>query len=414
MIHQTRNILFVLFLPIMIGHAQFSFAAENQLPFEKPAIYTLPEVLKLTETKNYSSRIEFEHVMQAKRTAKAAQLHLIPHLSFSSILSNTSPTFLSIIGAAGDLLPFLFPTRWIQTKNAKLRSKVESETLTLMQEDASSLVEILAYAYRRDSEVLFAYDTLINRAYGALEASDLIEKKKQFPEGSTDHLKATIQFMEADFAALEELRKEDLLALSQAVGFHNPEAISELQFTEESLPIERAVILNSKPVSDVAVEMALELKQIDELVQIGRNQRKATYFSWLDPAGDYMSNLGFGLMDTVAVASSQIAELELKREQMQIGLVQNVYVAVAQYNQAIDQYPAVLEMAKLSEIRLNRVIFQLTPNSNLNTLDIQAVFQDYISTEVRKANLLASFRTARARINRAVLADVYETNAFKN
>jgi hypothetical protein len=191
------------------------------------------------------------------------------------------------------------------------------------------------------------------------------------------------------------------------MGFSNPEAILELTLDPEVLPIDVARPLDTEPLSRAALAHSYEVAQMTDLIAVAAVQKREVYFNWLDPAGDYTAALGFGLADQIAVGRSRIRELQIRREQLQAAIAQKIAGAVAQYDGALLSFPVVKEGVALSDRRMTRVLSQITPGSPLNTLDIEAVFQDTISCWIRYETILAGFRVARSLIDRSLLQGVY-------
>lgn len=54
-----------------------------------------------------------------------------------------------------------------------------------------------------------------------------------------------------------------------------------------------------------------------------------------------------------------------------------------------------------------RVLQQVAPGSSLNTLDVESIFQDSITSSIRLETILASFRVARSLIDRSLLQGRY-------
>jgi hypothetical protein len=390
-------------------HASWSVQSTNgtTTPWETPAIYSLDGAMDRAFHENFDTRIQFEHVIQARLSARASYLNLLPHLSLSSVLSVFIPSVTGILGAIGDLAPFLLPTRWYQAREAALMSKSERQSLALMRMDAAAQVEGLAYALDRDRSILEQYSAFLSQAFQVRDSIQKLELANQLPEGSTDHLKAMINSMSLDMSALRLIVTQDRAVLAQAMGFFNPSAVADLTLGSEALPIDQAVPLDTQPTTRQAIARAYELVQMDYLIQISGLQKRELYFNWLDPAGDYRAALGFGLGSLVAVGRSRIHELQIKREQLAAAVAQKIAEAVGEYDQALESYRLAQEGVEIQKVRLARVISQVTPNSSLNTMDVAGIFQDSLGSAIRLRTVLTSFRVARSRIDRALLHGHY-------
>jgi hypothetical protein len=382
--------------------------------WEVPAKFVLSEAMSRAFNQSFQSRVEYEHQIQARHTAKAAYLNLLPHLSISSVLSLVTPSTTGILGVIGDLAPFLLPSRWFQARDARLMSQAERQVLALMRADSAAQVEGLAYALARDQQILERYNALMDLAVKTRDQLQTLETQGQMPEGSTDHLNATINLMALDMAGLTLIIHEDRIVLAQAMGFQNPEAVLELALDPESIPIGQARPIDTDPATTQAIQRSYELAQMNQLIVLAANQKRELDFNWLDPAGDYTAALGFGLGETIAVARSRIQELRVKREQIQSAVAEKVAEAVAEYDVDLTTYSLAQSGVALSARRMTRVLAQIGPGSNLNTLDVEAVFQDSLASAIRSEAMLAAFRVARSRIDRFLLQGWYAGSAASN
>jgi hypothetical protein len=392
-------------------HLQYA-PVQTPPQYETPKSFSLSEAMELSSKMSFDSRIEYEHVLQAKHGAKAAHLNLLPHLNISDVFNNLTPSFGSLAASVGDLAPFLLPTRWLQAKNAAINAQVESDINHLVRLTIQAQVEGLAYALKRDQEIVKHYQYLVGRTQDAHDQVWALEQKSTLPVGAANHLQAVIESMRLDMAALSDVLASDRAALSQSLGLLNPEAVADMTFDSEALPIEQAKPLNEEEEAKLAIERSLELDELDHLIQIAKNQKTGISFNWLDPAGDYTQNLGFNLGEDIQIASSQIHELEVRKEQLQSGISQNLFSYVHSFNTPAQTWGDIASNVALQETRLNQIMTTITPNSGLSTLDIEGILQDYLAAFVRQEQTLAEFRVARAQIDRALFQGAYAALPF--
>jgi hypothetical protein len=393
----------------LFGQASFGIAPPV---FETPRALTLSDAMKIALQRNFSSRIEYEHAIQARLSAKSAYLQLLPHLSVGSALS-VAGGGVGVFSALGDLVPFLFPSRWFQAKEASEQSQVEQDTLALMRADLMPQVEGLAYTQLQDAASLVLYQQLIvdvNTVYK--QVSDL-EAKGQMPAGSADHLLSSLQSLQMDEQGLEILVRKDRTSIAQALGFMNPDAVLEVDLPSELTPVEAAQSLVFGALTDAVVERSLELKQISDLTKLAKLQKKEIPFDWLDPSYDSSRDLGFALGTEVEISQSKINQLGLVSEQMQQALAATLDGAVEDYNLALVQFPEAATHFALQKKRWNTVISQVYPGTALNTLDIQSVLGDYLAAGINIESIRASFRVARARIDRLLLQNYYSVPSIQ-
>jgi|GEM_PF-5285905 len=373
--------------------------------FETPKAYHLEELLSLARKMNFDSRIQYEKLVQARRNATASALNLLPHVNLSDYVANLVPTWQTMLGTVGDLLPFLLPNRWLQADEAQQQSLVMQDALLLMRADLANAIDGLATTLVGDSAALDFYSKLLARTQVMLLKIGQLESKKQIPDGSADHIRSQVDQMLLDIQALSNLVHQDRRNLAAAVGFQNPEAISELLSDPETDPLSQAKPLDASALITIVLERSLELRQLDHLLVVARDQKSETYFSWLDPANSPQTNLGFSIGENLAVAQSNIDQLLTRREQLQASLVQTLFATVDQWNQTVQAFPVLQDSLAVQERRISVEDSYLTPNSGLNTLDIEAVVVDNIVAGLRNTTTETQYRLARGKLKRLQLVD---------
>ena len=375
---------------------------------ETPQAYTVATAIDRAMKMNFDSRIEFEHVIQAKQNAKAAYLNLLPHLSINSILALVVPSPASILSVAGDLVPFLLPSRWFQAKQAKDNSWAEQQALVLMRMDTATLVEGLFYANERDRAVQGIYKGLLDTAGVVREEVRMREKMGQYPKGSTDNLDSIINSMNQDYDLYNQVLAEDLASISQSLGYYTPTAVSAAALGAEPDNIDQAKAMDLKTITDTAVQRSFELKQIDDLMAASKNSKNQLYFNWLDPVGDPTANLGFNLKANFAVANSKITEVQLRRSQIQNILENKAFAAVTEYNQSLKTYAEAKDGVAINQRRMNQILNFVKVGNDVDLFHILDIVQDSLAAGMRQANALTTYRISRGKIDRLLLQGYYE------
>jgi len=126
----------------------------STITLEAPQKFTLDEAVIRTMNMAFGTQEEFLHQLQAHLGAKQAYLALVPHLTYSTVFGLATSGPLAVVGAlgmAGDLTPFIFPSRWLQAKQSAKLAKVEDDTYALMRGAVGLQVEIMAYGIDHDS-----------------------------------------------------------------------------------------------------------------------------------------------------------------------------------------------------------------------------------------------------------------------
>jgi hypothetical protein len=384
------------------------FAVEKPMPVETPQAFDLRSALARALQMNFDNRIEFEHVVQAKQTARAAYANLMPHLSINSVAALIGPTPSSILSVAGDLVPFLLPSRWLQAKRAKILAQAEAQALTLMRMDTATNVEGLFYSTEHDRIIQAAYKDLLAKAEVAYKEVEIYEQVGKYRAGSKDEVKSVILKMSEDSDTFDVQLTEDVSSISQALGFFTPDAVSSATLGTEPDNIEKATPADVKQVTKDAVDRSLELKQIDDLAAAAMKNKTSIFFNWLDPVGDSTAELGFNLKANFAVAESQIRELQLRRNDIQSNLEQKAKAASVEFNESLITYAKAKEGLAVDQRRLERFLnFISVGASDVDLFHTTDLVSDVLDSSVRLADATAAFRISRGKIDRLLLQGFY-------
>jgi hypothetical protein len=383
------------------------FAQVRPPPLEEPKVYDLQTALDHAWSFNFDNRIEFEHVMQAKYGALAAKRLLTPHISFTTIVNNIKPTILSVIGAAGDLLPFLFPTRWLQASHAAILSQAEQDGMTLMRLDTATQIEAQFYALENYRQLQAHYAYALKKAK---QLTDIISLRVRGgvakPITVQDFFTMTGEIQD-DAAWITDQFEAQKGAIAQVMGFYNMAAVKDAEIGTEALPITKATPLVMADITNIAEDRSIELKQLQFLIDAAGNSKKQVYWNWLDPTGDPTLGLGWALKSSVNVADSMVREAVLRKGEMQRQLAGQAGAAVNDYNTALNDYPLVAKLEEAQAQRIEQYETELKGNGKEDTDRAIGLLQDYINEDIKLQFDMMTFRTARARVDRLLLQGFY-------
>lgn len=383
------------------------FAPAVPPTLETPRSFLLSEAIQLALEKNFESRIQYEHLIQAKHAARAAFLSLLPSVGLSAILSLISPTVLGALGSIGNLAPFLLPTRWFQAKEASHAYHAEKLGRTLMQADLATEIEGLTYTLLRDQGLEAFYSKVVYQGDKIVEAIKVLEQSGGMPAGAVDPVQTSLYSAKMDLMALRAMVRQDLGAISQAMGFFSQTAVSNIVLDTESLPITEAKPLKPEEFREVVIARSFEIAQLDELIKVAEYQKQELYFSWLDPSAENSTDLGFGLREVIQIGKSRIQELKVRREQVQSAVLRRLGGTANEFNMSLNAYLIGEERRKLQDQRMERTLAQIYPGTPLSTNDIQSLLDDILSGGVRSEGILSGFRIARAKFDRLMLQGSY-------
>ncbi len=380
------------------------FPIFKPMRLEPAKSYGLDEAVANAFRMSFDDRIEFQRVMQAKHRTANSYLNLIPHLTINSILGLTQYTNVQgLLGIVGDLVPFLLPSRWFRAKADSLDAEAEQDGLILMRADAAEQILGLAYLFDRDKRIETDYEGAIQEAEQAHGQVQTDEFLGEFPPGTADNLKTTIDGMKLDLAVLELTINEEKTSLAQSMGLMNPDGVTDLSMPQDDSKIAQAQSIDGKSILALALDRSFELRQLDFLIQAAQEVKTADYFDWMDPTGDPSLGLGAGLGEAVAVQSSKINELEIDREQLQSQVYQEVTDVTAEHNEALKAYRLASDDLTTQERRFNRTQELLNFGKDVSVLDLVTVYQDRLKAKINVLNSIAAFEISRAKLDRLEL-----------
>ncbi len=387
-----RPLLFFLLAAVQTSNAQ---------------VFTLTQAIERARTQSFQSRIEYEHVLQAKKLAKASYLHLLPQITLNSIASNIAPSWPTLVGAIGDLAPFLLPSRWFMARSTSELSKAEQDSYLLMRLDMGVQIESLFYTFDRDQKTLGFTQSLLAQAQQIRNEVSIRENLGQLPTGSTGNLDSIVNQIQQSIDVLNQVLPEDLAAASAALGFLDPRAVSGTQIDHESQPIESAPLYVYDTVQSSALNHALELTQLDDLIEAARYQRKASYFSWLDPYGDPSLGLGAALPTELAIQRSKINELEICKEQLTSIISQKTYNSIIDYTSALQSFKDATTGLQIQQKLLESAQARLAAGVKVDLFGLVQILQNDLAAEINLESARANYRVARAQIDRLLLQGYY-------
>ncbi len=272
----------------LLGVNGSHFSNIQDVVLESPTKLTLREALERSYHANLRSQIGFQKVLQAKEIARAATLNLLPRINLNIFAAAQADLKTPTVAARAlpILLPFLVPSNWQQITESRILTRIEEDTFRILQADIGVTVEELCYNFERDLKIKRVYE--------------------QSPTSRNE------------LALVELLVKEDQYALSQALGFLNPEAVEEIQI-DDTLDLSQP--LDKKTIALRAVQVSLERQQLEFLIDLAKSKKSLLNFSWLDPN----TGFGFNFGSLKQISTYEIEDLYLKRSELINKIYYNTY-----------------------------------------------------------------------------------------
>ncbi len=387
--------------------------------FETPASYTVQALITHAMSESFTSRIEFERVTQAKLTAQVARENLLPHLSVgsasragsaaaSAISSSVVGLVSSVVDTIGDLVPFLLPDRWSEKNADQFAYDAEKESYIAMKVDAGSIAEGLVYALSRDMDSLASlkdHRAMIENLYNEIQDR---EKAGLVQIGTSADLGSIMNSLDQESLVLNEIVSEELTSLSEAAGFVNPGAVSSLSGSVDPTQIDSAHSMDPTTVSDLAIARSVELRQMDDLIQMAQFQKDSRKYQWMDPSGDSSGGLGFGLGDYIEIGQAKIDELMQKRQELQADLLDKVNNTSDEWNEALQSHQLAEQGITIQNIRINRLTFDMLNGlSTFDMGDLVDAIQGLLNDDLERIRAKYAYFIAYSKMNRILFAGPY-------
>jgi hypothetical protein len=383
----------------------------TNLELETPKTYTLQELVQITKKKSFTTRQALDQLKMARDNMRLHYLNLLPHLSINSALAlATFSGPLSILGAIGDLVPFLLPSRWFEAKETEHLYKAQAYGAKIASEDSVQVVEGLFLAFARDQQNFDQFVQHRNHFISTIKLVQELEEAGKLPIGRSRDIESPLNLFDQMLNTLGEIVETEQAELSFAVGFHNPEAIKGLEI---------GTLLDSVNPDDVKIEAdsnvkvlstSLELMQMDEVIKAAALEKKGKIFQWLDPYLDAQAGLGFGLPMNIALSKDNLKYLKGVKEQLSASLVQKIYYANKDYAGSTSNYHLAKAGVELQSQRIKTALEELMTKPNDTPV---GQLQDSLNQlALQQTNLTASLfanLAAKSRINRLLHLNLYHT-----
>lgn len=297
------------------------FVVEEPIQLEVPKVITFNEAIHRLMTYNFNNQISYNHILQARHRARQAYLNLIPHISAGSALSLVSFNIWGFLKNGTDLFSFLFPNRWLNAGANRLQYQAQQDALIISKLNSVSEFVELAHSYKLLDQMTNEYQSSIEDLKSLVLTIQAHEAFGQVTLGTSLSVKNQISMLLQEKLKIESTKEIFKQHLAQALGFMNPEAVLDISFTDE-VTIDQSDLAFSPQAVTIAQKRSYELRQIDFLIESLKKQKKALYFSWLDPNTN--DGLGVGMGQTVALSKDKINKLKIKRTQIQSSIFQAI------------------------------------------------------------------------------------------
>lgn len=424
---------------------EFIFALDRhvisaQPVMETPKSYSVSEILQMAKNRSFTSRIQFQKSVQSSLNSSTARANLLPKVSLGTVMGLVTFQWNALVNLIGDLVPFLIPSNWVNAQTAKWQSNADYNAWLLMKANSANIAEGLAYITLRDRAALKSLRTY----EGPLKEMRAIVHEKEvlglLARGSTNTLKAILSSLKETETQLIQTIAEENRSLSQAVGFINPDAISDITEDDDdaqtlshaaefsnpasnpdgileirksdedssmenpsTLTIARYWSQDPEKIRFLTLIRSLEIRQVDSLINVARSNLRGREFSWLNPSG----SLGFSLPSTIYAGRAAVTEVELERMQIQNGLLQKVANAADKVTSVFRNYSIAKENAATLKDRFDQLHQGMMSGLAVSLSDIQLAIQDQMKGDLDLINAKYTYFIAAGNLNRILMVGPY-------
>jgi hypothetical protein len=378
---------------------------------ETPQGYTLQELTDRAQKRNFDNVVEFQRVVLAKDNALNADLNLAPHGNAADALNILSGNMYTEMKSVGDLAPFLLPSHWFRAFGTNDLLASEKEAWTIMDLDGVNFVESYTYESARDEAALSA---MASERTTIAALRDFIRGKETHglaPIGLSDDLSSLINKIDQSTNDLQTIQSNELGALSEAAGFYNPEAVTNVtlpQSDPSSPSAGNPLKLDFATTAEIAVSKSAELRQLNDMVEWAKMNRDARYFDWMDPSGDSDGGIGLGLPTYIQAGQAQVDEIVAQESALKATLLKQLSVTISELQKTADDYTLAVQGGDIQYRRVLRLTESLkVGDAGFVMSDLIGALQDQLNSQLGQIDAEYGYLLALSRLNRILYQGVY-------
>lgn len=370
--------------------------------------FTVDQLRSMSVRGNFDNRVEYEALIQAKRQADIAALSLGPKLSVNGMMNVYTGGLTGLLtGSITELAPFLFPSNWYAAKSSERTAQAATTAAALLKVDIALQVETLAAAVSRDKGILDSYESLIGETEPIREQISVRERLGQFPQGSTNNIDSILSQAKQDSIAILQTIGDEKRSLAVMVGIGNLDAITAIDWSTDPNPLNSPLKINTSTMLERAISESLEIAQIQSLMEAGQMKVQQADWSWLDPSGNPATGIGLANGAGISLSKSQLRSLQIHSEQIDSLIQQRTLGAAQSLQTALQSYSVTTSTLQINEDRKNQMFDKIGLGFTVDFFGLVQVLQDDLKSKVDVQNAVASYRIAKASVNRLLMQGPY-------
>jgi hypothetical protein len=371
-----------------------------------PKTYTLDEALAIARDHAFESRISYLTLLQARLQAKQAQLDLLPHLTINSVVALLMPFNIpNFLTGVADLVPFLFPDRRAKATSAKEQVEAEKDASVLTKLDIVSQVEEVAILDRIQHKATLKIEQLDAKIQDYLAEIKIRERLGEYPAGTWEGFKIIDLGLQSDLSFYAESEKALYRQASVALGFSNLDAVTGITYNGELLDVDHLPNYDESTEVTIAVARSFELHQMDMVIESASTNQKGASYSWMD----FNVGISAGHWKGVQAGRVQVAELQVRRQELEAKIQQQVADLVGQWDLAIKNRKLLLQAQAEQITRLDKLKIQYKYGKDVSVMDLVNAVQETNRAELSVLNANGALELLDSKIRRATLGANYVT-----
>lgn len=349
---------------------------EPRKPLEegKPVSLTLRQALDVLFEKSFEVQEAHQALVRADKMALKTYLKLLPHISAGTPVTATFAgmgEYYESRGPIGELIPFIFPNRWVKARAHTWSARAESYAKVTTKANALLALNTLGVSYaahKEYKESLLDLLKVVNATSspslslesawwpasvlslsGAFSpASMASESVTSTPETEDSRVVSTMiallqKDLQTEINIAHNLVQQDRFNIAYALGSENPEFIDQLGL-EGTKRIDQIATFETEEAKDAEVEkikttalqFSLELSQFESLRKAANLREKNVWIDWIDS----FSNIGLGpsIVAERDYYKTFVTQVDIKANAARASIPKSAQSWVTHRNAAIKNY----------------------------------------------------------------------------
>ncbi len=379
------SVIFILLLTLI--KINFSYATPLSISFE--------DVAKKVSSQNYTIRENALQVYQAKEAIQVARGSLLPKLNFWKIAAISFEPIMAL-GMVEDVVPFLFPSRWIQVDEQKVLYLAQQESYRALWANEVMAAKAVYLNVLLDLSILDHIEENKRRFEAILEIAKARERLGGLKPGSAREVEIQILALEEDKRALSVLIAQELNSLSYILGLP-----SETDLTLSPLDLSGFETFEPLTYSDFEfriLDSSPELRQLEHMIDVASLLKKEVIFDFW----------GLDTPASIRIAKAQKKALRIQKESTREKLKRELKFLVDHYNLDLRNYANAKRRSALTKISIDQYFERLRLGNNVEVNDLIESSRNHIQADTDFFRISYEFLRSEDKLARLIFHGDYD------